>query len=128
MARRRQTQPVRAPSGGAYGDRKALEQAQTAVPLPQQPTPAPMPVPDQTQRHAAAMQTAAQMPGFGALLDGPSRRPYEPVTNGLAAGLGAGPAALGERPSTISALQALADQTGDPDVEYLAEIAGRLGL
>lgn len=70
-------QPVRAPSGGAYGERKELEQLQQAAPLSASPggdVGAPPPV-DVTEG----------LIGFGE----PSQMPDEPVTAG--AGLGAGP-------------------------------------
>lgn len=62
-------QGVRAASGQAYGERKAQEDAQRAIPLPQVPQAVP--------------------------LNAPTQRPDEPVTAGLPFGPGPGPAVLG---------------------------------
>jgi len=78
------SQPVRTPSGGAYGERQNLEQLQQAAPLAASPggeAAAPAPTGDLT----------AGLIGFGE----PSQRPEEPVTAGAAAGLGPGLEALG---------------------------------
>lgn len=81
--------PVAAPTGLGYGERKAIEDAQRAVPVaspgvppqaaPTSPPPATWPI-----------------PGTLTPLDAPSERPGEPVTAGLPIGPGAGPEALGE--------------------------------
>ena len=76
-------QPVRAPSGGAYGDRQALEQMQQAAPLSASPggdvgAPQGMPV-------------DAGVIGF----DQPTQQPDTPVTAGAALGDGPGMEALG---------------------------------
>lgn len=76
-------QPVRAPSGGAYGDRQALEQMQQAAPLSASPggdvgAPAPADV-------------GADVVGF----DQPTQMPDTPITAGAALGDGPGPEALG---------------------------------
>lgn len=76
-------QPVRAPSGGAYGERQNLEQLQQAAPLSASPggdVGAPEPV-DPTEG----------LVGFGE----PSQMPDEPVTAGAALGAGPGLEALG---------------------------------
>lgn len=77
------SQPVRAPSGGAYGDRQELEQLQQAAPLSASPgggAGAPAPV-DVTEG----------LVGFGE----PTQMPGEPVTAGAALGDGPGLEALG---------------------------------
>lgn len=61
-------QPITAPTGQAYGERKAQVDAQRAIPLPQAPPVVP--------------------------LGAPSQRPAEPVTSGLPVGPGPGPEAL----------------------------------
>lgn len=76
-------QPVRTPSGGAYGERKELDQLQQSAPLAASPggdVGAPAPV-DLTEG----------LIGF----DAPSQMPEEPVTAGAAMGAGAGLEALG---------------------------------
>ena len=74
-------QPVRAPSGGAYGERQNLEQLQQAAPLSASPGGEAAPVGDVT----------ADLVGFGA----PTQMPDEPVTAGAALGAGPGLEALG---------------------------------
>lgn len=76
-------QPVRAPSGGAYGDRQNLEQLQQAAPLSASPggdvgAPAPADVTE-------------GLIGLGE----PTQLPDEPVTAGAALGEGPGLEALG---------------------------------
>lgn len=78
------SQPVRAPSGGKYGDRQALEQMQQAAPLAASPggdVGAPQPAQDIT----------AGLVG----LDAPTQEPGTPVTAGAATGDGPGLEALG---------------------------------
>jgi hypothetical protein len=79
----RRAQPVRAPTGLPYGDRKALEDAQRALPLPdissEAPAPQTLPVPP---------------PGVLGPLDRPTERPNEPLTAGLSIGEGPGPEAV----------------------------------
>ncbi|MET9385313.1 hypothetical protein ABZY09_30635 [Streptomyces sp. NPDC002928] len=77
-------QPVRAPSGGKYGERQALEQMQQAAPLSASPggdVGAPQPAQDIT----------AGLVG----LDAPTQEPNTPVTAGAAMGEGPGLEALG---------------------------------
>jgi hypothetical protein len=76
-------QPVRAPSGGAYGDRQALEQMQQAAPLSATPGG------DVGAPEAAPVD--ANVIGF----DQPSQQPDTPVTAGAVLGDGPGPEALG---------------------------------
>lgn len=76
-------QPVRTPSGGAYGERQALDQLQQAAPLSASPggdVGAPEPA-----------DITAGLVGF----DAPTQMPDEPVTAGAALGDGPGPEALG---------------------------------
>jgi hypothetical protein len=76
-------QPVRAPSGGAYGERQALEQMQQAAPLSASPggdVGAPVPA-----------DLSEGLVG----LDAPTQAPDTPVTAGAAMGEGPGMEALG---------------------------------
>jgi hypothetical protein len=76
-------QPVRVPSGGAYGDRQNLEQLQQAAPVASSPG-----------GDVGAPQSAdiaANVVGF----DQPTQQPDMPVTAGAASGEGPGPEALG---------------------------------
>lgn len=77
------SQPVRAPSGGKYGDRQALEQLQQAAPLSASPGG------DVGAPEAAPVD--ANVVGF----DQPTQQPDTPVTAGAAMGDGPGPEALG---------------------------------
>jgi len=77
------SQPVRAPSGGKYGDRQALEQLQQAAPLSASPGG------DVGAPEAAPID--ANVIGF----DQPTQQPDTPVTAGAAMGEGPGPEALG---------------------------------
>lgn len=75
-------QPVRAPSGGKYGERQELEQLQQAAPVSASPggdVGAPQPA-----------DITAGLVGF----DAPTQMPDEPITAGAAMGEGAGPEAL----------------------------------
>lgn len=68
MVRKRKDQPVQAPSGRAYGDRRKLEESQRAVPVPRQPGPSPSVAPPRSMDGQAS-------PVGGALqtLDGVAR-------------------------------------------------------
>jgi hypothetical protein len=77
------SQPVRTPSGGAYGERQALEQMQQAAPLSASPG-----------GDVGAPQAAdltADLVGF----DAPTQEPDTPVTAGAPGGEGPGLEALG---------------------------------
>jgi hypothetical protein len=77
-------QPVRAPSGGAYGERQELEQYQQAAPMSASPggdVGAPQPAGDLT----------ADLVGF----DAPTQMAGTPVTDGAELGDGAGLEGLG---------------------------------
>jgi hypothetical protein len=75
-------QPVRAPSGGAYGERQQLEQLQQAAPLAESAG---------GVTAGAPVDVTADLVGFGA----PTQMPDEPVTAGAALGAGPGLEALG---------------------------------
>jgi hypothetical protein len=74
---------VRAPSGGAYGERKELEQLQQSAPLSASPG-----------GDAGAGMPADLTEGLIGL-DAPTQMPEEPVTAGAALGEGPGLEALG---------------------------------
>lgn len=75
-------QPVRAPSGGKYGDRQALEQLQQAAPVGASPG---------GDVATPAAQQLPQVTPFSA----PTQQPDVPVTAGAASGPGPGLEALG---------------------------------
>jgi hypothetical protein len=153
MVRKRQTQPVRVPTGRPYGAASEIEAAQQAVPLPAQAAPQPGSAPVPATRPGAAYSPAgppgdatAPPPGAGGvdpalalaaaagvragpgMLSGPSLRPTEPVTTGLTAGIGPGPEVLGASPSISEAFGALAREAKDSEVAYLADLINRIGL
>lgn len=76
-------QPVRTPSGGAYGERQELDQLQQAAPLSASPG-GDVGAPE-------AVDPTAGLVGFGE----PSQMPDEPITAGAAVGAGPGLEALG---------------------------------
>jgi hypothetical protein len=89
---------------------------------PQQP---PAPPPDINDAASAAAQA---MPAVQGRLNAPTAYPGVSVSNGLAAGPGAGPEALGPATAAAAATpiwQQLAQATGDP---YLLDLARRAGL
>ena len=88
----RTTQPVQAPSGGQYGERKALEDAQSAMPLQN--------ASGVIAQIGASQSQPSVFPGELGALDRPTDRPSEPVTHGAPIGPGAGPEAL--LPGTVS--------------------------
>lgn len=94
-------QPVRGMGGGAYGERKALNEQQASAPM-QGGTPVP------------------SLPPVTGLFE-PTQRPNEPVTAGSVLGAGPGPSALqlpNNKPSLTSTLKRLAavDMTGETEV------------
>lgn len=105
-------QPVRAASGQQYGKRQQQEQAQRAIPLPQQQVP--------RLDLNAVLQSAQNAPAPAGLLAGPSDSPDEPVTAGLPFGAGPGPEALGGAPH-VDELRALYQAYPNPDLLALIE-------
>lgn len=77
-------QPVRTPSGGAYGDRQALDQMQQAAPLSASPG-----------GDVGSPQPAADVSANVVGLDAPTQMPDTPVTAGAPSGEGPGLEALG---------------------------------
>lgn len=92
-------QPMRVPTGGAYGDATQLAQTQQGAPMAASPggdAPAP---------GLLAGMGLPSGPGLAA----PTQQPGTPVTDGAAAGPGAGPEALGlpvQQDQDMQALQA----------------------
>jgi hypothetical protein len=66
--------------GGKYGERKALEEAQSGAPMQGNPV----------QAQAPVMSAAPSGPPIAGLFD-PTQRPNEPVTSGLPVGPGRSP-------------------------------------
>ncbi len=106
------TQAVSAPTGLAYGERQAMEQAQQQAPLPQ-------------QAGLDQVLAAAQGHNFQPVpLNAPTDRQYEPITHGLPVGPGAGPEVLRQTQATLSMkMRQLAASTGD---NVIADMASRL--
>lgn len=105
-------QPVRVPTGGAYGDATRLAQAQAGAPM------AASPGGDQPAHSLLAGLSIPQGPAFGA----PSQQPDIPVTDGAAAGPGAGPEALGLPVQQDQDMQALTAYL--PVLEHMANQPG----
>jgi hypothetical protein len=105
-------QPVRVPTGGAYGDATQLAQAQAGAPM------AASPGGDQPTHSLLAGLSIPSGPAFGA----PTMQPDTPVTDGAASGPGAGPEALGLPAQQDQDLQAL--QAYLPVFEHMANQPG----
>lgn len=124
-------QPIRTPTGMAYGQAGALADAQRGAPLPQAPAQPTLPVQRSPQqqdgqaRLAQAIQDAQAMGAPGAPINAPSERPHEPLTAGLPIGAGPGPSGPPPGvPKVADTMRALAVATGDPTLRQLADIAG----
>lgn len=105
-------QPMRVPTGGAYGDATQLAQTQQGAPMAASPggdAPAP---------GLLAGMGLPSGPGLAA----PTQQPGTPVTDGAAAGPGAGPEALGIAPQKDQDMQALLAYL--PVFEHLANQPG----
>jgi len=117
----RTTQTVQAPAGENYGDKVAMEDAQRAIPLENTAG-----VQNQMAQGAPQGLPPSGLPSLG----GPTARPNEPITSGIAIGPGAGPEALAN-PAVSTAmydtLAAMARITGSADLEDLAQRAQQLG-
>lgn len=105
-------QPIRVPTGGAYGDASQLRQAEQGAPM------------------GASTGGDTQAPGLLAGLSIPqgpafsadTQRPDLPVTDGAASGPGAGPEALGIPSQQDQDMQALLAYL--PVFEHMADIQG----
>lgn len=104
-------QPVRVPTGGAYGDATQLRQQEQAAPMAASggDTPAP---------GLLAGMALPTGPGLAA----PTQQPGTPVTDGAASGPGAGPEALGLPVQQDQDMQALLAYL--PVFEHMANVPG----
>lgn len=106
-------QPVRVPTGGAYGDAQAMQRTQQGAPM-----------------SASAGGDAAPMPGLLAGLslpegvsgDAPTQQPDTPVTAGAALGAGPGTEALGLSQQQDEDLKSLIQYL--PVLEFMANQPG----
>lgn len=109
-------QPVRVPNNLPYGQRKQMEEAQSASPLPQQDP-------------LAQVLSMAQDTNFNPVpLNAPSARPNEPVTAGLASGAGPGPEVLQTSKGLSDTLARLANETQNETIIQMLQRARQLGL
>lgn len=151
MPRKAKPQPIQTPAGQAYGVAGEQKAAMQAIPLPdaamatasggmgQAPVPpqasagpapaqaAPAPV---DPMEAAVQAALAMTPPSGSISD-PTRRPDEPLTQGLPSGPGAGPEVLNlpisRRPTpTADAFDSLA--RNNPNSPVLAQLAAEARL
>ena len=119
-------QPAQAPTGMPYGEHKASIDAQQALPMAQVVPPTgtggPTPAPDPAQRLQAAVAAARRMRPPSPLT-GPSQRPAEPITAGMATGPGPGPEVLRNGDRVARTFRLLAEVTGDAAFNELYEQA-----
>lgn len=105
-------QPLRVPTGGAYGDASALQQTEQG---------APMGASAGSAAPAASLLAGMSVPS-GPGLAAPTQQPGVPVTDGAASGPGAGPEALGLPVQQDQDMQALAAYL--PVFEHMASQPG----
>lgn len=119
-------QPAAAPTGMPYGDRQASIESQQALPLarvvPPGGTDGSSAPPDPAQRLQQAVEAARRMRPPSPL-SGPSRRPNEPITAGMASGPGPGPEVLRNGDRVARTFRMLAEVTGDATFSQLYEQA-----
>jgi hypothetical protein len=119
-------QPAEAPTGLPYGEHQASVQSQQALPMAQVSGPsveAPAtPAQDPAQRLQAAVDAARRMRP-PAPLTGPSKRPGEPITAGMASGPGPGPEVLRTGDRVARTFRLLSEITGDQAFADLYEQA-----
>lgn len=106
-------QPVRVPTGGAYGDASTLRADQQGAPMGASP--------GGDQAVPAGLLAGLSIP-TGPGLGAPTQQPGTPVTDGAAAGPGAGPEALGLPAQQDQDMQALSAYL--PVLEHMANIPG----
>lgn len=121
-------QPADAPTGMPYGARQATIDSQRQLPIAAAPgvptgggTPPQAPQ-DPAQRLQMAVAAARRMRP-PAPLTGPSRRPMEPLTAGMATGPGPGPEVLRTGDRVARTLRLLAETTGEAMFSELYEQA-----
>ena len=137
-----------APRGGFYGAGEAVLESQRRAPVPSGPPPVPgsmtAPAPGgrmsgsgpsgsgpdsallRQMRMQAAMQAAGRMKPSTSLYAA-TQRPSEPITTGMAMGPGAGPEVIRTGDRVARTFRMIADITGDPRFEELAELSSRRG-
>lgn len=117
-------QPADAPTGMGYGEHQASIESQQALPMAQVQGPAGAPpvAQDQSQRLQAAVEAARRMRPPSPLT-GPSQRPGEPITAGMATGPGPGPEVLRNGDRVARTFRLLAEVTGDAAFSDLYEQA-----
>ncbi|MFJ2650881.1 hypothetical protein ACIO1C_29700 [Streptomyces sp. NPDC087420] len=103
-------QPVRTPSGGAYGERKELDQLQQGAPLSSSP--------GGDAASGPPVDPTAGLIGLGE----PSQMPDVPVTSGAAAGAGPGMEALGLPNQPDEDMRRLVQYL--PVLEHMANVPG----
>lgn len=118
-------QPAAAPTGMPYGAHQASVESQQNLPLaqvvPAGGTGGPAPeAPNAAQRLAAAV-AAARRVRPPTPLTGPSQRPMEPLTAGMATGPGPGPEVLRNGDRVARTMKLLAEVTGDAGFNELFE-------
>lgn len=114
-------QPVTAAPDQAYGEAGSQRAAQTEMPLPNA-------LAQQRSQYDSAVQAAQQTDFQPINIGQASSRPGEPITHGLSSGPGAGPEALrpwGSRASDV--LQAMAENSDDPSLRWMADLARSKG-
>lgn len=126
-------QPVRTPTGMAYGEAGELRNLQQQAPLSNGPAPAPA---QSAGGGGAAPQggpSLEDLMGMATPMGAPTQRPDEPVTAGAAAGPGPGPEALNlpspvaqAHQSALDYVTQIAQSSNNPAVQFLAQqIQGR---
>jgi hypothetical protein len=144
--------PAAAPTalrGQPYGEGERALESQRRTPVPSGPPPAPgMTAPSgapggqaggsgsstggpdprllQQMRMQAAMQAAGRMKPPTSLY-AETQRPSEPITAGMALGPGAGPEVVRTGDRVARTFRMIADVTGDPRFQELADLAARRG-
>jgi len=139
-------QPPKAAQGLPYGQGQQMQDAQRAIPLPDNrkatsqaigqpasPSPAPSPGGGGGSPLDQAVAAAAIAPDPTGGLASPSTRPDEPITAGLPIGPGAGPEALARakaQKASVASFFAIAAETfgNDPVLAAMAQRAQRRGL
>lgn len=137
--------PLTAPRGGPYGEGERALESQRRIPVPSGPPPVPGasgagaargpgpstpptavggPGLDPRLQMMAAMQAASRMRPPQSLYS-PTQRPQEPITAGLPVGAGPGPEVIRTGDRVARTFRLIADITGDPKFENLAQLASR---
>jgi hypothetical protein len=130
-------QPAQAQTGQPYGARQATLESQAAVPVAQAPgmptvpsAPAGGGAPTSPQEQAGRFEAAlaaAQRMAPPAPLFGASERPAEPFTAGMPMGPGSGPEVLRNGDRVARTYRQLAEATGNPAFDELAQAAMQMG-